>query len=463
MSRSWLTALPCITVSVGTFLLVPSPLPPPPSNLCPPSRRLTQWQTGGSDACLQDDNDMAQSVIHPYASSDFDYDLGFLSEGDLSGSPRQKRRRAGSEIPFTGWSARFGSRFPNLPRWRSTLKRSNNMLTFSPASEPSLDQPPSLSGAASSRSSSISAPSRRVPDRSNEPPLPTTPALSLYGSMESVALPPPPIDIEQANDRLSIERDRAMATTPLLPPLLTENASLLQLQPLSLQPSPLHSPSVAASPNPEATASPAFASPPLSTKASISSFRRNGSLSYVAGDLPSPIPDLLEQYDSWSDRLGHANFTILPKPYQPELADMESLVAFRGEWNLARINFTKHLVRTGEHYGATSKTYGLTQAKWDEIEREWHAAEDVLIDRLSAEQSRNGLAPINLRRASDQMATAVVPGMLNTDGKFPELGDVDIVGPMVRDAVMVRDGPEEKKNGASIWFKNLAGKVGLRK
>ena len=254
-----------------------------------------------------------------------------------------------------------------------------------------------------------------------------------------------------------------MATTPLLPPLLTENASLHQLQALSLQPSPLHSPSVAASPNPEATASPAFASPPLSTKASISSFRRNGSLSYVAGDLPSPIPDLLEQYDSWSDRLGHANFTILPKPYQPEPADMESLVAFRGDWNLARINYTKHLVRTGEHYGATSKTYGLTQAKWAEIEREWHAAEDMLIDRLSAEQSRNGLAPINLRRASDQMATAVVPGMLNTDGKFPELGDVDIVGPMVRDAVMVRDWPEEKKNGASLWFKNLAGKVGLRK
>ncbi len=232
-----------------------------------------------------------------------------------------------------------------------------------------------------------------------------------------------------------------MARTPLLPPLVTEHPPSSQFSLASMQVSPLQSPTVVPSPMAETAALPSYATPPLSTKASISSFRRNGSLSYQGvADLPSPIPDLLEQYDAWSDRLGHANFTILPKPYLPEVADMETLVTFRGDWNLARINYTKHLVRTGEHYGATSKTYGLTQSKWAEIEREWHAAEDKLIDRLSAQQTRDGLAPMNLRRASDQMATAVVPGMLNTDGKFPELGDVDIVGPMVRDAVMIRDG-----------------------
>ncbi len=124
-----------------------------------PGAAANPMRTGGGDACLQDDSEMAQSAIDAYISSDFDYDLGFLSDGDLDGSPRQKKRRGGYESPFAGWSTRLGSRFPNIPRWRSSLKRSN--ISFMPASEPSLDHPPSLSRAASSRSSSMSAPSRR--------------------------------------------------------------------------------------------------------------------------------------------------------------------------------------------------------------------------------------------------------------------------------------------------------------
>ncbi|KAH8885809.1 hypothetical protein GQ53DRAFT_349294 [Thozetella sp. PMI_491] len=410
-------------------------------------------------ACARDDAHLAESTFHPLFISDVDYDLGFLSDSDFAGSPRYKKRRNGSESSFGGWSTRLGARFPSIPRWRSTLKRSN--LTFSPASEPSFDRHPSLSHAASSRSSSVSALSRRVPDRTGEPPVPSTPALSLYGSAESIALPAP-LDIDKANVRESLERDRSLATTPLLPPLLTEKPPLHPIQVPSLQPSPLQSPSVAPSPIPDALAS-CYPTPPLSTKASVSSFRRKGSLSCATGEMPSSIPDLLEQHDAWSDRLGHANFTIIPRPYLPEMADMETLVTFRGDWDLARVNYTKHLVRTGEHYGTTSKTYALTQAKWAEIEREWHTAEDRLIDRLATEQSKDALALVALRRAPEDTAPATVPRMLSAEGKFPERGDVDIVGPMTRDAVMVRDGPEEKRNGAALWLKNFAGKVGFRR
>jgi hypothetical protein len=53
-----------------------------------------------------------------------------------------------------------------------------------------------------------------------------------------------------------------------------------------------------------------------------------------------------------------------------------------------------------------------------------------------------------------------IPGMLD-EAKFPARGDEDIVGPMARDAVMVRDQSEERK-GRKMW-KNIIGKVGLRK
>jgi hypothetical protein len=308
---------------------------------------------------------MAHSAIHPYLGSDVDYDLGFLSETDCNGSPRQKRRREGSvsSMTFSAWGSRIGSRLPGLSRWRSN-RRIN--LPFSPGSDPSLDQHPALSRAASSRSSSLSALGRYVPDRINEPPLPETPALSVYESTENIVLSAP-LDIEAPHVRASLERDRSLATTPLLPPLLIGKPPGEQV--LSVQPSPLQSPAVLASPSTESMMLPqAYPTPPLSTKASVSSFRR-GACTFT--DLPSPISNLLEQPDAWSDRLGHANFTITPKPYAPETANVPALMAFREDWDLARVNYTKHLVRIGENYGATSKIYLLTEAKWAETERRW--------------------------------------------------------------------------------------------
>ncbi|KAK4107192.1 hypothetical protein N656DRAFT_793345 [Canariomyces notabilis] len=406
--------------------------------------------------CAHHGNLVQSATLESCMASDFDYDLGFLSDSDFNASPRHKKRRHGSDASFSRWSTKLGSK---LQGWRSpsisSISRRYNPA-FSPASDPSLaDQRPSFSREPSSRSSSISAPGRGAPDRQQDPALPATPALSLYESSESVAISSPLVKKPSTLGK-SLERERATATTPLLPPLLTDTSC--HTQPQSLQASPLQSPSVVPSPNPDISAFKSYPTPPLSTKASVSSFRR-GTVTSIFGDAPSPVPCFFDHQDSWSHRLGHANFTIEPKPYLPETADIAALQALRTDWSLARTNYAKHLVRTGEHYGATSKTYALTEAKWAEVEQEWKRNEADLIQRLD----RESLTSPELHRTAEDTPPSAIPRMLSDDGKFPELGDVEIVGPMVRDAVMARDGQDEKRNSASTWLRSLAGKVGLRK
>lgn len=395
-------------------------------------------------------------------TSEYDYDLGFLSDGDFNGSLLQKKKRHGSDAGFSSWGARLGSRLPSLPRWRSAAASRRHDLTFSPASDSSLvDRRPSFAGAASSRSSSISGPVRGTLDRSQDSDIPTTPALSFDESSESIALPSP-LETMSATWGKSLERARATATTPLLPPLLIEASAACQAQPHSLYASPLQSPSMVSSPGLERAAPHGYPTPPISTKPSVSSLRR-GTVSSTISDAPSPVPCFFDHQDSWSDRLGHANFTIEPRPYLPETADLPTLQAFRADWNLGRTNYAKHLVRTGEHYGATSKTYVLTEAKWAEIEQDWRRNEDDLVERLGQQWKDDPSVTSQLRRTAEGGLSPSIPRMLSDDGKFPELGDVEIIGPMVRDAVMVRDGQDERRNSASVWLKSLAGKVGLRK
>lgn len=216
------------------------------------------------------------------------------------------------------------------------------------------------------------------------------------------------------------------------------------------------------SPIPDLSALRMYPTPPLSSKPSLSSLQRGGTFT----EAPSPVPCFFDHQDSWSDRLGHANFTIEPRPYSPDTADLPTLQAFRADWNLARTNYAKHVVRTSEHYGATSKTYTLTEAKWAEIEGEWQRNEDELVDRLAQRWRDDPAVMAQLRRMAEDKLSPSIPRYLSDDGKFPELGDVEIVGPMMREAVMVREGGQgldERRNSASVWFKNLAGKVGLRK
>ncbi|OIW25603.1 hypothetical protein CONLIGDRAFT_555687, partial [Coniochaeta ligniaria NRRL 30616] len=421
------------------------------------------------EPCMHHDVDPTLGNNFTYLGTDMDYyDLGFMSDSDFSIDERAKKQRSGDESPFAGLSRRVSSKISgHVSRWRSSSKRNN--FTFSPASEPSLDQGTTLSRAASraasSRSSSISAPGRYIPDRSNEPPLPPTPALSLYESTDNIA-PAEVLDIEQADVRRSLERERALAATPLLPPLLIERPAFSA--PPSLHVSPLQSPTIAAmaSMTIQEAALAAYATPPLSSKPSVSSFRPMVSPASPIGELPSPIPNMIE-HDEWSDLLGHANFTIVPRPYRPTTTDMEALTCLRANWELAKVNYTKHLCRTGEHYGMTSNTYTLTQAKWAEIEREWRTIENELVDQI-IKHGGEEVDPAELirRGRQEEAQPAIIPNMV--EGKFPERGDVDIVGPMQRDAVMIRDvsrdvSPIDDRKHVSAWLKSLAGKVGLRK
>lgn len=406
------------------------------------------------------------------ADMDYYYDVGFFSDGEytMAERPRKHQSLNGAESPF----GRIGARLSGgLSRWRSSSKRSR-AFTFSPASDPSISQVAgrsrATSRAASSRSSSISAPSRHMPDRTNEPPLPPTPALSFYESTDSIALTSSQHDeIDQTSAGQSLERERAMATTPLLPPLITENLNAMEAAV-----SPLQSPSVAEPPAAQQETL-YYPTPPLSSRPSVSSFHPAypslptsqtvfSAVSSPVNELPSPIPNLIE-HDEWSDRLGHANFIITPRPYRPTTVSLEALSGLLRDWDLARINYTRHLCRTGEHYGTTSNTYQLTQAKWADIERQWLAIHDELSDTIIKTGSHEADAALEIRRGRQEDVTpSAIPKMLDAEGKFPERGDVDIVGPMQRDAVMVRDlSSLEDRRHVSTWLKSIVGRVSLRK
>lgn len=171
----------------------------------------------------------------------------------------------------------------------------------------------------------------------------------------------------------------------------------------------------------------------------MSSFRPAASAFAATSDIP-PISLLPDTTDSWSDRLGHANFTVLPKPYEPKEPTIEALRQLRADWDRARTDFTRHLARMGEHYGSTSRTYALAEEKWAEIEREWRANHDACVDAIVARASAGGDGAsrsmgLVWRRLEDGVPTGVPRG-LGAEGKFPERGDEDIVGPMVREAAM---------------------------
>jgi hypothetical protein len=425
--------------------------------------------------CLCDEACMHREDMNNF---DFDYDLGCLSDGDLN--DRFSVRRREQESAFTGIATRLGSRFSNFARWRPSKRTT---LTASPTCELSFENAYPMSLTASSRSSSLSGPSyTTIFDRT------TDAQLASWQSIESINSPTA-IEIEEARSvRASIERDRALATTPLLPPLMTAPPPEDDLA------SPLELPAVAPSSGVQ--------SPALSTRPSNSSLQQQTPLAPMSPEMPSPMHSMLPECDEWSDRLGHANFTIFPEPYQPSLVDLETLRKFLEDWDTARVSYTQHLLRTGEHYGTTGKIYLLTEAKWAETEHQWKSIHDILtgfIRAATAQQpqpqpqhqrtpsiitSRSDsrgrgrsrsrvtskrlsfprkvsceddfLAGIEWRRVEEDLPTAICKMLEETD-KFPGLSDNGIVGPMERDEVMVRTHSEERKR--SRFWKSLVDKV----
>lgn len=120
---------------------------------------------------------------------------------------------------------------------------------------------------------------------------------------------------------------------------------------------------------------------------------------------------ITEPDDEWTEKLGHANFTIHPEPYLPDIIDIESHGQFLANWKLARYNYVLDLERITEHYGSTSETFKWTREKWAAIEIIWENNYEFIADSLSY---------IALR----------IPSL--NDGKFPQPGNEGIVGPMER-------------------------------
>jgi cell pole-organizing protein PopZ len=254
-----------------------------------------------------------------------------------------------------------------------------------------------------------------------------------------------PIDIAKANafdpDAEEEETER-FATTPLLPPMLIKTR--FDDQPTQ---SPLQSPSVAdlsASVVATPTDTPpfrAYPTPPLSSKPSVASFKASRP-GYMVPSSDIPPMMLTTPDDKWAAKLSHANFTISPEPYVPEVCDAASLRRLFSDWEQARCNFTKHLVRTGEHWGATSKIYRLTEQKWAEIDALWKTNNDLAISRAAA----IGAEP-EPSSPAEPAPLSKIPSLNDpkTPGKFPKLGDEDIVGPMVQIAAQIQKTPTRKR------------------
>ncbi|KAH8697179.1 hypothetical protein BGW36DRAFT_427150 [Talaromyces proteolyticus] len=279
-----------------------------------------------------------------------------------------------------------------------------------------------------SRASSTSSALRKMPSR-EDALVAASPARLSQDTPRRSASSLGPIDIEKANSISIVEEHAMLATTPLLPPMLATYQSSASNSGFA---SPLQSPSVADVsdltdfPPVPMTRTSTQRSPPLSTKPSITSLTRAGVSTQrtISGEGVPPLV-LTEGDDEWASKLGHANFTIHPEPYIPENLDALALQRFREDWQLARRNYAKHLVRTGEHYGETSMTYQFTKDKLDCIEQQWKRSLEVfsvydarLVSTLSAsEPDMSSVEGIK------------IPHLHNNE-KFPELGDEEIVGPM---------------------------------
>lgn len=250
---------------------------------------------------------------------------------------------------------------------------------------------------------------------------------------EELALrPTAPLEIAAPVIEEPIDR-QALASTPLLPPSMMERRD----SDSDSVKSPLQSPTVAGARNtfsfvasPETTPNlhPVTLTPPLSSKPSTASFGMAKSGASVSSlDIP-PIA-IYDSDDKWADVLGHANFTVYPEPYMPEVFDKSTCKQLLADWESARRQYMAQAVRTREHYGPTSQVFKLTEQKWTEIDAQWRKFHDGAVQRATAK----GEAPIRQTLAEPAPLTKIPsfdgPG---NSGKFPRLDESDIVGPMVQ-------------------------------
>jgi hypothetical protein len=364
----------------------------------------------------------------------YDLESGFFGDEYEIAPSRAVKRQKSVDWPVGGLSSRIGDRFPSFSsRWRH--RKPGPTITTSGVPSSGSSRP------SSSRSSSLT--SNNFPGFDQTEPLHVTPPLS---AATDYSAPASPVDVSSPEQTELVYQD-ALASTPLLPPMM----NCLWSDEDQVQ-SPLQSPTMA---DPNRTFSTistldstpvlrGVTSPSLSSKPSVASFHRARTATFP---LSSDIPLLFinDPTDEWSIKLGHANYSIHPEPYIPEVCNAKSLRQLVTDWELARTNFFRHKHRTIEHYGANSKTFKLTEQKWMEIDAQWRKNNDL----ATAEASRYSTDAIPIT-ATEPAPLTTMPTLddPSSEGKFPTLGDQDIVGPMVqvaaRPQALPRHGPVVK-------------------
>ena len=351
------------------------------------------------------------------------------------------KRRRPDESVLDGMTSRFGTRFPSLSRkWKSRRDGSSasTIDTF----------PEALAARSRANSTRASSVIDSLVDSTERHDLHVLPTPRRSFSIESVNDPPvSSIDIKKANARFETDEDAsaALATTPLLPPVMAQFPSGFSDEPVQ---SPLQSPKMVDSPS--ALDFPTFTprvgglpSPPLSTRPSVSSFHRRQLL--PSGDIPPML--LVDPQDEWSNKLGHANFTIHPEPYVPEDFALSTCRQFRADWDTARCNYMKHLARTGEHYSITSKIHQLTEEKWAQVNSIWKRNNDVVLSHTTI-TGDDGAQLSKQSSAQQETASPMKVPPTNgprSEGKFPKVGDDGIVGPMVQEKPLPQPRPSRKR------------------
>ncbi len=161
--------------------------------------------------------------------------------------------------------------------------------------------------------------------------------------------------------------------------------------------------------------------------------------------------------DPWADILGHANYTIHPEPYKPSQPNMDTCKQLRAHWDIARHNYAKHLMRTGDNYGPTSKIYHLTEDKWAEIDTKWRGIMDACFARAKVNTHESKTSLSKSQEAMSEPPPLIKMPSLNgpkSEGKFPKLGDEGIVGPMevVAPPVPLQQQPPPSRKKRKLGF-----------
>ena len=380
------------------------------------------------DKALSNDYHDVPPIVSPLRPG---WSLPEPEEWSVGDDTRQPKRRRSMEQLANTHSHRIVGKIGSLSRrWKNRSAAGPQLSIITHHSTP-------VSRSESLSSPQILSPALSAVSRHDSGP-PSSPILPLFhdSPLEATSAP---MDILRSSEGEDVETGQA--TTPLLPPLLFDLSKREEQIHSPLQ-SPAMAPTTAsiASNNPLDTPMSCLPSPPLSTKPSMMSMHSRSRTNTTTNSPFSEIPSLHlteNRSDPWDLRLGHANFAIHPEPYQPEYLDLDSYAEYRGNWDQARTNYAKHIARTTEHYGSTSRVYKLTEEKWASIDSLWKGQHDLMrtalepiLARLSDSDSKTQDSTASSTVLDRPATKVIVPVIDDKSGKFPELGDGEIVGPM---------------------------------